>query len=98
MERIRDNDHLRDIHVRGAGYVFNDVGGARNTTYSKAVSKLHRATCTHCDPDGFGNAMRASAWLPKVFFADRDEADDWLRENRHGNWSACGVCIDGERP
>ncbi len=88
MEEITSEQRWREILRDGAGFVFNDFSGDGST--GKRYNVLHEARCPYLG--------RANLAVPKYFFGDRREADEWLNRQRQENWKPCGTCCsDGKR-
>ncbi len=92
MKTIDSNAELRALTSAGAGYIFNDFGGPRDTSQNRDWNKLHRANCAECDPSRDHQAMTVQTQGQKLFFPTFRDAVSWLLENRSGNYTRCMRC------
>lgn len=88
MRPIQDSDELQRLHAAGQGLIYNDF-----TPTGKSASQyniLHTAGCAWI--------RRSNLGVPKVWFADLEEARGWLNANRGPEgvgWKRCGTCGAG---
>lgn len=85
MRQITDDAMLQEFHERGAGYIYNDFAGMEGD--GARYNVLHAASC-------YWNA-KSNTNIPKYFFENLEEAEQWLEEYRGAegeNWKRCGSC------
>lgn len=82
---IKNDDELKQLHLLGKGFIYNDYSG--NIPSGALGNVLHLAECT--------NVGRSSTKYPKVFFEDIGEAAKWISNERGpegSRWRRCVCC------
>lgn len=87
MNNIIDDIHLKELHDKGQGFIFNDFCG--NGPSGSEYNVLHRASCNWI--------LKCNTNVNKIFFGTQIEAINWLDENRKSNWKHCGTCLRNGR-
>ena len=92
MEVIQSDERLKQLYDAGRGFIYNDFEQGSRTKSSQDSNKLHRASCSECNPRRDKSAMTVNTSGQKIFFESFSEAIGWLMESRPGNYSKCGFC------
>ena len=90
---VRDRMTWERIIQQGEGYIYNDFGtqfpGNSPTWNTKDFNKLHRASCPQVRKMTYVTEEK----LTKHFFKTKQEAIDWLKENRkEDGYTFCHYC------
>jgi len=86
--RIVDDRELKQRHMNGHGFIYNDFGQATGWN-EEENNKLHRASCSQVKRMTYVTEGK----LTKHFFQSRKEAIDWLETNRkEQGYTFCTYC------